>query len=176
MRKHFDAWPLAGFLTAAVLGTAAHFVYEWSGGSLWVGAFCAVNESTWEHMKLLFFPVLLFTVAEVAASRERDGGLPAARAVSVTVGLALIPALYYTYTGILGFRMLWADLLIFYLSDAAVFRLDARIRRRRRLWGLGPQLAGLLWLWVLAFAFVWWTFQPPHIGLFFDPVTGQYGI
>ena len=38
------------------------------------------------------------------------------------------------------------------------------------------QTAGALWLWLLAFLFVWWTFRPPHIGLFLDPVTGQYGI
>lgn len=167
-------WPIAGFFTVAVLGTVLHFVYEWSGDSVWVGAFCAVNESTWEHMKLLFFPALLFTLFQLALCKE-DCVFPAARAIGVTAGLALIPALYYTYTGVLGFRVLWVDLAIFYLSDAALFRLDARLRRRRPLREPGAQLAGLLWLWALAFLFVWWTFQPPRIGLFWDPVTGQYG-
>lgn len=174
MRKRWDGWSAAGFLTVAVVGTAAHFAYEWSGDSLWVGAFCVVNESTWEHMKLLFFPVLLITV--VQAGIGGDGTLPARRAVSATAGLLLIPLLYYTYTGVLGFHVLWADVSIFYLSDAVLFGLDAYLRRRGRLWSFGAQLAGLLWLWLLAFFFVWWTFRPPHIGLFLDPVTGQYGI
>ena len=65
MRKRFDIWTWAGFFTAAVLGTLDHFAYDWSGKSLPVGAFCAVNESTWEHMKLLFFPVLLFTAVQL---------------------------------------------------------------------------------------------------------------
>ena len=47
MRKRFDIWTWAGFFTAAVLGTLGHFAYDWSGKSLPVGAFCAVNESTW---------------------------------------------------------------------------------------------------------------------------------
>ena len=65
MGKRLNFWPLAGFLTVSALGTLAHFAYEWSGKQLLAGAFCAVNESTWEHMKLLFFPALLFTAVPV---------------------------------------------------------------------------------------------------------------
>ena len=72
--------------------------------------------------------------------------------------------------------MLWADVAIFYLSAAVTFWLDSLLRRQRRLWGMGRQVAGLVWLWVLAFLFVWWTFSPPHIALFRDPLTGLYGI
>lgn len=167
--------PITGFFTVAVLGTAAHFIYEWSGNSVWVGAFCAVNESTWEHMKLLFFPALLFTLLQTVLLGE-DILLPAVRAAAVTAGLLLIPTLYYTYSGILGFRVLWADLAVFYLSDAAIFLTEARLRRRSRLRKPEPQPLGLLWLWALAFLFVWWTFRPPRIGLFLDPLTGRYGI
>ena len=176
MGKRLNGWSLAGFLAVSVLGTLAHFCYEWSGEKLLVGAFCAVNESTWEHMKLLFFPALLFTMVQLAAAKERDGALPAARAVGVTAGLALIPTLYYTYTGVWGEHVLWADVAIFYLSAAVTFWLDSLLRRQRRLWGMGRQVAGLVWLWVLAFLFVWWTFSPPHIALFRDPLTGLYGI
>ena len=133
-----------------------------------------MNESVWEHMKLLFFPVFLFTAAQFCVG-ERDG-LLAARAVSVTAGLALIPTLYYTYTGIWGDHTLWADAAIFYLSAAVTFWLDDLLHRQRRLWKMGCQVAGLVWLWVLAFLFVWWTFSPPHIALFRDPLTGLYGI
>ena len=198
MGRRWRFWPLTGFLTAAVLGTLAHFAYRWSGGALlagvffyWVlkkedclvqvnlarllaGVFCAVNESVWEHMKLLFFPVFLFTAAQFCVG-ERDG-LLAARAVSVTAGLALIPTLYYTYTGVWGDHVLWADAAIFYLSAAVTFWMDDLLHRQRRLWKMGCQVAGLVWLWVLAFLFVWWTFSPPHIALFRDPLTGLYGI
>ena len=176
MGKRLNGWSLAGFLTVSVLGTLAHFCYEWSGRKLLVGAFCAVNESTWEHMKLLFFPALLFTMVQLAAAKERDGALPAARAVGVTAGLALIPTLYYTYTGIWGDHVLWADAAIFYLSAAVTFWMDDLLHRQRRLWKMEYQVAGLVWLWVLAFLFVWWTFSPPRIALFQDPLTGLYGI
>lgn len=167
---------LAGFLATTVLGTAAHFLYAWSGGSPLVGALCPVNESVWEHMKLLFFPAMGCTVIQLAVERVQGGAVPAARALGVTAGLAAIPALYYTYSGILGFHVLGVDIAIFYLSAALTFRLDARLRGRRRLWGGKQQAAGVLWLWGLAFLFVLWTFRPPHIGLFLDPVSGGYGI
>ena len=86
-------WRLGGFLFTAAAGTLLHFAYGWSGENPVVGAFSAVSESTWEHMKLLFVPLLL---------------------------TALFAA--------------------------------------------------------LAVLFVWWTYAPPHLPLFMDPVTGQYGI
>lgn len=174
MRKRFDIWTWAGFFTAAVLGTLGHFAYDWNGKSLPVGAFCAVNESTWEHMKLLFFPVLLFTAVQLCLRWE--SGLLAARAVSTTAGLVAIPALFYTYSGVLGRTVDWVNILIFYAADAALFGLDSRLRRSGHFRAPWLQTAGALWLWLLAFLFVWWTFRPPHIGLFLDPVTSQYGI
>lgn len=53
-------WELAGFLFTGALGVLLHFLYEWSGGNTLAAAFSAVNESTWEHMKLLFFPMFVF--------------------------------------------------------------------------------------------------------------------
>ena len=174
MRKRSDIWTWAGFFTGAVLGTLGHFAYDWSGKSLPVGAFCAVNESTWEHMKLLFFPVLLFTAVQLCLRWE--SGLLAARAVSTTAGLVAIPALFYTYSGVLGRTVDWVNILIFYVADAALFGLDSRLRRCGHFRAPWLQTAGALWLWLLAFLFVWWTFPPPYKGLFLHPVTGQYGI
>ena len=56
MRKRRFLWALAGFLFTGALGSLLHFTYEWSGGLL-TAAFSADNESTWEHMKLLFVPL-----------------------------------------------------------------------------------------------------------------------
>ena len=68
MRKRLFWWEAAGFLWTCGVGTLLHFVYEWSGENVLVAAFSAVNESTWEHMKLLFFAILLvgFLIGQVA--------------------------------------------------------------------------------------------------------------
>ena len=36
----------------SVIGTLLHFMYEWSGHNKVVSLFAAVNESTWEHIKI----------------------------------------------------------------------------------------------------------------------------
>ena len=94
MRKRLFFWELGGFLFTALAGTLLHFVYEWSGNSVWTAAFSAVNESTWEHMKLLFFPMFLYSVVQVCTLGKTYPNFPAVRAVSTLAGLALIPVLY----------------------------------------------------------------------------------
>lgn len=64
MQKRLLRWELIGFAFTGAVGTLLHFVYEWTGGNPLIAAFCAVNESTWEHMKLLFVPFFLFTMVE----------------------------------------------------------------------------------------------------------------
>ena len=93
-----------------LLGSLLHFVYGWSGGSVLAAGFSAVNESTWEHMKLLFFPMFLFSVVQVCCLGRNYPNFLAARGVSTVTGVALIPVLFYTYTGVLGRHLLMADI------------------------------------------------------------------
>lgn len=175
MRKRLFFWELAGFLVTGVLGTAFHFLYEWSGSGV-AAAFCAVNESTWEHMKILFFPLFLFSVVQVCAMGRDYPNFLAARAVSVLAGLSLIPLLFYTYSGVLGRTVDWVNIAIFYLADLGVFLLDGRLLRRGRFSQPWQQILGLAALWALAFVFVWCTFYPVPLALWRDPVTGGFGI
>ena len=176
MRKQLFFWELAGFLFTAAAGSLLHFVYGWSGGMELAAAFSAVNESTWEHMKLLFFPMFVFSVVQVIVLGRQYPNFLAVRAVSTLTGLILIPVLFYTYPGVLGRDIPWADIAIFFLAALAAFLLDWRLLRRGR-WTSGwQQVLGLLALWGLAFLFVYLTFHPPGLALWKDSVTGGYGI
>ena len=55
---------LISFITASLLGVVFHFIYGWSGENGVAGLFFPVNESTWEHLKLIFFPILLVSIGE----------------------------------------------------------------------------------------------------------------
>ena len=57
-------WEIAEFIFIAIVGTLLHFVYDWSGQNPAVGIIAPVSESTWEHLKLLFMPALLFTLIQ----------------------------------------------------------------------------------------------------------------
>lgn len=176
MRKRLFRWEAAGFLFVCAAGTLLHFVYDWSGGNLLAATVSGVNESTWEHMKLFFLPLFLLSVAQACAIGKSYPNILAVRAVTALAGLALIPILYYTYTGILGRSVSWVNISIFYIAALAAFLSDFRLLRRGRLSSPWQQLLGLVILWALLFLFVWCTFRPPHLPLWQDPVTGQFGI
>lgn len=108
MRKERERRTLetAGMLFTLLFGNLLHFVYDWTGQAGWAAYLSAVNESTWEHMKLLAVPWLVWTVVTIAANRCAASALP--RAIGLLAGLAAIPALFYTYTGILGKAWAWS--------------------------------------------------------------------
>ena len=175
MRKRLFRWELGGFFWTAAAGTLLHFVYGWSGGSAAAAVFAAVNESVWEHMKLLVMPAFLFTALQVWVLGEIYPNIPAVRAITIPFGALLIPVLYYTYTGALGLQAAWMNLVIFYLSAAIMFWLDYRLLRTGLPAFSWAQLLGVALLWGLVFVFVWCTFRPPELPLWQDPVSGTYG-
>lgn len=176
MSKTLRRWELAAFLVTAAAGALLHFTYAWSGENRIVAAFSAVNESTWEHMKLLFVPLFLTTLVEMAFLADRFRGFLAVKLVSTLAGLLAILVLFYTYTGVWGRDSDIVNIAIFYLAEILAFLLSVRLLERGRLLGGALQIGALLGLWALAFLFVYFTFQPPRIALFQDPVTGLYGI
>ena len=57
-------WQIIETVLIIILGIILHFLYEWSGKNKFVATFSAVNESTWEHLKLAFFPILIFGIVD----------------------------------------------------------------------------------------------------------------
>ena len=176
MKRELRRWEIVGFAVTGLVGTLLHFVYGWSDGSRVAAAFSAVNESTWEHMKLLFLPYFVFAVVEFIVFSEAFRNFFAVKAVGVLAGLAAIPVLFYTLTGMFGPLPGWANIAIFFLADALAYLVSYRLMTAGRLRGGAMQLVGFALLWLLLFAFVWCTYRPPHLPLFLDPVSGGYGI
>ena len=56
-------WILIGIPVIILLAFPLHFIYEWSGNQMVVGIFAPVNESVWEHLKLTYWPMLIWWVA-----------------------------------------------------------------------------------------------------------------
>ena len=115
--KKLRRWEIANFLVVGIAGPLLHFAYEWSGHNSIIAAFSAVNESTWEHMKIFFLPLFLMTLLEMMVFTERYRNFLAVKTVAVLAGTALIPVLYYTYTGVWGRGSMAADIAIFYIGQ-----------------------------------------------------------
>ena len=173
--KRWRTWETVGLLVVLAAGNLLHFVYDWTGQSPIAAPLAAVNESTWEHMKLFITPWVLWSLVECIALRGHGALLPA-RGLGLLTGLAAIPALFYTYQGILGRGIMWVDVLIFQLAVLLAFWVSRVLQKGRRLAGGAWTVAGLLVLLGIWAMFLLFTFQPPELAIFIDPVTGTRGI
>lgn len=106
----------AGIIFVAIAGTLGHFLYEWSGDNFIVGLFFAKNESTFEHMKLLYYPMLLYSIFLSIRFRKIHPCISAASISGTLLGTFLIPVFFYTYSGVLGFFIDILNILVFYAA------------------------------------------------------------
>ncbi len=174
MKQKIYLWQLIGFAVTALGGTLLHFLYEWTGKAAWIAPFSGVNESTWEHMKLLFWPMLLFAVLQSFFFRERED-FWCVKLRGILLGLVLIPVLFYTYNGAIGKSPDFINIAIFFLSAAAAYLQETRLFLAEKLSCRARKLS-LAILALLALLFVIFTFRTPELNLFKDPLTGSYGI
>lgn len=174
MKKEIPYWQMGGFIFTAIVGTLLHFLFDWTGGNGVVALFSAVNESIWEHLKLLFYPMVAVAVIEYFFWGKEVDSFWCIKLMGILIGLVLIPVVYYTYTGILGVKADWFNITLFFLAAAVAFWVETKLFQRGFTCPVGSKLAVIL-ICLIAVAFTVFTFAPPHIPFFEDPLTGTYG-
>ena len=168
MKRAVSYWQMAGFIFTGVLGTFLHFLFDWTGGSTAAALISAVNESIWEHLKLLFYPMTLFAVIEYFFWGKDYKSFWCIKLIGTLTGLVLIPVLYYTYTGILGVSADWFNIAIFFIAAGAVYWVETKLFQKGFSCPMGTKPAVILLLLIGA-VFIVFTFAPPEIPLFQDP-------
>ncbi len=174
MKRSISVSQLLGFAVTSLLGTLLHFLYEWTGDSFLAAPFSGVNESTWEHMKLLFFPMFLFSIAQYFFFRERED-FWCVKLLGTLLGLVAIPVIFYTYNGAIGESPDWINITIFFVAAAIAYLFENYLFKSEKIQCKTP-LWAFLALCIIAILFIVFTFATPQIGLFEDPVTGDFGI
>lgn len=153
-------------ILTAVIGTLLHFVFDWSGHSQFVSYFAPVNESTWEHLKLLFFPALIFGIAEYWIIGRAYPSFITANTIGCISGLSFIVIFFYTYTGIIGTNYLWLDILTFFLGVMLCYSLGYYFTVHRPIGNQVSTIVCLCILILIACAFILFTNHWPNINLF----------
>lgn len=171
--KNLKKYTAVSAAVILVLGTLAHFVYELFGKNTIVGFFVPVNESTWEHLKLILTPMVLVGLVQwFLYGREYKNFFPALFAAVLT-GMFVITVSFYTYTGIIGQNFMPADIMTFVLGVAAACYVQYRILKSGKLssdlW-VFISIAGLVLFFVFSALA---SLEPPAINLFKDPLNGE---
>lgn len=175
MKKSISCWQFVGFIFTSIAGVLLHFLYDLSNNNFIVGLFSAVNESIWEHMKLLFFPMFLFALVQSHYFDKEYKNFWCVKLLAIPLGVGIIPVIYYTYTGILGVTADWFNITIFFIAAAISYYFETKLLKRENSFCKFPIMA-LTILCVIGLIFVVLTFIPPQIPLFQDPITKTYGI
>ncbi len=173
MKHSIGLWQLMGFAVTSLLGTLLHFLYEWLGKAKWIAPFSGVNESTWEHMKLLFWPMFIFAIAQSFFFKERTD-FWCIKLRGILLGLGLIPVIFYTYNGAIGKSPDWINIAIFFISAAVAYIYEARALKKEPK-SCNKRLS-VSFLCIIAALFVLFTFITPEFAIFKDPITSAYGI
>lgn len=172
-------WILLGIPILFIIGFFMHYIYEWSGNSSIVGIFAPINESVWEHLKLTFWPLLIWWIAGYILLGKKNNLFVSQWFTSCTVAELICPLVvlcfYYTYTGALGIESLILDIFSLFLGILVAQGLALHVYKYARFsqYCLYISVAILI---LLAVTFTVFTFAPPHIPLLKDSVTGKYGI
>ena len=174
MKRSIGLWQLIGFAITSLIGTLLHFLYEWLNEAVWIAPFSGVNESTWEHMKLLFWPMFIFAIVQSFFFKQRND-FWCVKLRGIILGLLLIPIIFYTYNGVIGKSPYWLNIAIFFFSAAIAYIYETRIFNTKKFLCRSSKLA-LGALCVIALLFIIFTFKTPELGIFKDPIMWTFGI
>ncbi len=174
MKQNLMLWQFSGFALSTLGGTILHFLYDWTNKSVFISAFSGVNESTWEHMKLLYFSMLIFALVQSRYFKEYQNYW-CIKLVGIMVGLVSIPVLFYTYNGVFGKSPDWLNITFFFIAAAVSFFVETHLFYKNSLRCKYTRLAFLI-ICLIGILFVLFTFSTPQIPLFKDPLTNNYGI
>lgn len=150
------------YLAAAAAGVLLHFLFSWLPNPV-TALVSPVRESVWEHVKLLYFPLL---AAALLLGRGGNGMGRTPWLLSLTAVCAILLGVGYLYHITLRGESLYVDLALYFVLLAVGFLLP------RVLWPLcewpGTDKAAVALAALLGALIVWFTFFPPDTALFAD--------
>lgn len=166
MHQLFRPRDIPYIIGTAILGSLSHFLYDFSGHNPFVALISPINESVWEHLKLLFFPFLLFSFIEFYMRKPDKSAFFASQFIGVCAGMLSIVLLFYGYTSLLGRNFLLLDILIFLIGVWISYTVARRCYKP--LFGVEPLIPFFAWFGMTLLFFIF-TCYPPELSMFLPP-------
>lgn len=166
-------YQIFSIIFAFILGTLLHFTYQLSGENQLIALFSAVNESVWEHLKLLYFPMLLTAIIGYFYIGKDIPNYLCSKVLGIIASIVFIVIFFYTYTGIIGKSILFVDIASFFaaviLGEYLVYKLiNSKFNCNK--------VIAVVTLLTLLLCFIIFTYFPPKLEIFKDSLTNGFGI
>lgn len=153
---------IIGSIFIFLLGSLFHFTYDISNQNLFVGLFSSVNESIFEHTKLIIYPIIIWYIIVYLKNKDsiKKNYYFSSMIVNILISFILIPVLYYSYTCSMGISSLIIDLIIFYISGLSGLTIASKYYYQN------INLPWRLLLLIVIILFTVGTYFPPNIPFF----------
>ncbi len=176
-RVHIDdrfvkVYQWIGIVVVCILSVPFHFLYEWLGENTVVGLFFPINESIWEHLKLVFWPLLVWWILGYIIFKHRKDldskKWFTAAAFSIMFSMIFIVAWYYTWVYALHVESSIIDIGSLFIA-VPIAQLIAihlyKVVTPRTLY----LILSIVLLMLFSGMFIWFTLNTPDLPLFIPP-------
>lgn len=165
---------IVAFIIIAVLGTLGHFVYDWTNKNFIVGLFFPVSESIWEHLKLLFYPALIYFTAEYFILKEKPQNYISAAVKGILCSMSFTVIFYYLYTGVIGRNIDFLNIAIFFVSVyVLLYKKEKMIESGKYSLSIFNVIS-LSLVVIIGILFALWSYNPPSLGIFMQPLVPAF--
>ncbi len=158
-----------------ILGSLFHFIYKYAGKKKWMAIISPVNESIWEHLKIAFYPALLFTLFQMLVLKDLRANFLTAELIGIYSMLLFILIAEFIYPSILKKNVLAIDLSVFFLAIVTSQVVSCFVITNQQQIIIPDSYIALV-LVIQVIIFTLFSFRPPRIPLFKDSVDDKYGI
>ena len=158
-----------------ILSILSHFMYEWFSNSIFSILF-PVNESIWEHMKLLVTPVLIFSLFEYIFYKRKNinfNNFLLSYVISMILGILIYLLIYLPIDAIFGHSAFVAISLLF-ITFIVIEIVSYYIMRY-----MNFKYSNIIGIGIILFLYIifgYFTYNPPYNDLFYDTQNKIYGI
>lgn len=167
-RKRIKTAELIAFIIASILGVIFHFLYNWTGQIRFIGFFVPVNESIWEHLKLIFYPITIVSLTEYYLYKIRTPDFLCIKVRSIWFGMLSTVVIFYTYVGVWGEVIEWLNIVIYFISMTIAYCFSCKRLIRSDRTKNTPILC-IVSFALVAILFMFFSLYPPAIGIFTVP-------
>jgi len=160
-----ETYTLIGILVLFVVGSLFHFLYSLTGECFIVGLFVPINESIFEHTKMVVLPIFIWWFI-FYLFRKKDLFVNAwftSALIAMISAIIAIPMLFYFYSQAFGIESLVIDILILLVSLAIGQILGLHYYRHGK--GIEYHFAIFLMI-VIIILFAFFTINPPAFPIF----------
>lgn len=172
--KKYLVLAIISFFIISILGTLLHFTYETSNENVIVGIFSAVNESVWEHLKLIVIPMLIVSIYEYKFLKDNNNFF-FSMLIRILVGMGSIVLIYNLGNLVFGRNIDIINISSYYISIFIAQIIWYILMLKISIAQIINNIS-LVIMWVIILLFVVFTFIPPRIELFKDNTNNTYGI